>query len=67
MLKCVELYNNLMNHTYYIDKCIEELSGNRELTDIINIWKKGTANKIDYSNDLRQVVKPYIWYCKHIF
>jgi hypothetical protein len=60
ILKCVGLFNNLMNHTFYIDNCIKELSNNKEFIDIINIWKKGTADKIDYSNDLRQIIKPYI-------
>jgi hypothetical protein len=60
ILKCVGLYSDLMNHTFYIDNCIKELSNNRELSDIINLWKKGLINKIDYSNDLRQVIKPYI-------
>jgi SHS2 domain-containing protein len=60
ILKCFGLYNNLMNHTFYIDNCIKELSNSKEFIDIINVWKKGTANKIYYSDDLRQAIKQSI-------
>jgi SHS2 domain-containing protein len=60
ILKCVGLYNNLTNQLFYIDNCINELSNNEELVSIINMWKEGTVKKIDYSNDLRQPIKPFI-------